>query len=77
MRNLPGVREVRREGNRVVVEGSGDLVATVVAALVRDRVIPEETRIGQSTLDDAFLARTADVDSVAAEFSATTGEESR
>jgi ABC-2 type transport system ATP-binding protein len=77
MRTLPGVREVRREGNRIVVEGGGDLVATVVAALVRDRVIPEETRIGQSTLDDAFVALTADADSVAAEFSATTQEGSR
>ncbi len=77
MRRLTGVREVRWEGNRIVVEGSGDLVATVVAALVRHRVIPEETRIGQSTLDDAFVALTADADSVAAEFSATTQEGSR
>ena len=71
MRRLPGFVRFDGEGNRIVVEGGGDLVAAVVAALVRDRVIPEETRIGQSTLDDAFVALTADADSVAAEFSAT------
>ena len=68
MRELPEVRDVRRHGDRIVVEGSGDLVAAVIGALVRAGVIPEQTRIEQSTLDDAFVALTADADAVAAEF---------
>jgi ABC-2 type transport system ATP-binding protein len=77
LRMLPEVRDVRRQGERIVVEGAGDLVAAVVAALVRDGVIPEETRIEQSTLDDAFVALTADADAVASEFDDTTREEPR
>jgi ABC-2 type transport system ATP-binding protein len=69
LRLLPDVRSVRRDGDRVVVEGSGDLVAAVMEMLVHERVIPLETRIEQSTLDDAFVALTADADAAAAEFS--------
>jgi hypothetical protein len=46
-------------------------------ALVRDGVVPLQTRIEQSTLDDAFVALTADADAVASEFAAPTQEESR
>ena len=68
VRLLPDVRNVRRDGERIVVDGGGDLVATVMGMLVRERVIPLETRIEQSTLDDAFVALTADADAAAAEF---------
>ena len=51
-----------------MVDGGGDLVAAVMEMLVRERVIPLETRIEQSTLDDAFVALTADADAAAAEF---------
>ena len=77
MRELPEVRDVGRQGDRIVVEGSGDLVAAVIGALVRAGVMPQETRIEQSTLDDAFVALTADADAVASEFAARTREESR
>ena len=33
-----------------------------MAVLVRERVIPEQTRVEQSTLDDAFVALTAEAD---------------
>jgi ABC-2 type transport system ATP-binding protein len=59
---LPEIREVRHQGDRVVIEGTGDLVAAVMAILVRERVIPEQTRVEQSTLDDAFVAMTAEAD---------------
>ena len=36
--------------------------------LVRQQVIPLDTRIEQSTLDDAFVALTADADAADAEF---------
>jgi ABC-2 type transport system ATP-binding protein len=77
MRELPEVRVVRSHGDRIVVEGSGDLVAGVMGALVHDGVIPEQTRIEQSTLDDAFVALMADADAVASEFADRTREESR
>ncbi len=77
LRALPEVRDVRRHGERIVVEGAGDLVAAVIAMLVRDGVVPEQTRIEQSTLDDAFVALTADADAVASEFHELTREESR
>ena len=77
LRALPEVRDVRHHGERIVVEGAGDLVAAVIATLVRDGVVPEQTRIEQSTLDDAFVALTADADAVASEFHELTREESR
>jgi ABC-2 type transport system ATP-binding protein len=77
LRELPEVRDVVRHADRFTVEGAGDLVAAVMEALVRDGVVPRETRIEQSTLDDAFVALTADADAVAAEHAEPTSEESR
>jgi ABC-2 type transport system ATP-binding protein len=77
MRQLADVRDVVRHGDRLTVEGTGDLVAAVMEALVRDGVIPRQTRIEQSTLDDAFVALTADADTVASEFAELDREESR
>ena len=45
-----------------MIEGSGDVVAAVIALLVRERIVPEQTRVEQSTLDDAFVALTAEAD---------------
>ena len=59
------------------MEGTGDLIAAVMAALVRDGVVPEQTRIHQSTLDDAFVALTADGDARGAGPSPPDSEESR
>jgi ABC-2 type transport system ATP-binding protein len=77
MRELPDVRDVVRHGDRFTVEGTGDLVAAVMEALVRDGVVPLQTRIEQSTLDDAFVALTADADAVASELTEPNREESR
>jgi ABC-2 type transport system ATP-binding protein len=52
---------VVRDG-RLVIEGDGDLVAAVIAVLVEDGIVPQQTRIEQSTLDDAFVSLTADAD---------------
>ena len=77
LRELPDVRDVVRHADRFTVEGTGDLVAAVMEALVRDGVVPRETRIEQSTLDDAFVALTADADAVASEHAEPTSKESR
>lgn len=68
LRLLPDVRDVRRNGERILVEGGGDLVAAVMGLLVGEQVIPLDTRIEQSTLDDAFVALTADADAADSEF---------
>ena len=62
LRALPGVGQVRCQNGRTEVAGGGDLVATVIEALVRRGVVPLETRIEQSSLEDAFMQMTADAD---------------
>ena len=71
LRELPEVRSVHEQGERIVIEGGGDLVAGVIALLVSEQVVPEQTRVEQSTLDDAFVALTAEAD---AELAATSGD---
>ena len=44
------------------MRGRGDLVAAVMATLVRGGVVPLDTRVEQSTLDDAFVALTREAD---------------
>jgi ABC-2 type transport system ATP-binding protein len=66
VRALPEVRGAQEQGGRVLIEGSGDVVAAVIALLVQERIVPEQTRVEQSTLDDAFVALTSEAD---AEFS--------
>jgi ABC-2 type transport system ATP-binding protein len=58
--SLAGVGDVSRHGDRVTVSGSGDLVAIVMTELARRHVVPMQTRIQQSSLDDAFVAMTED-----------------
>ena len=71
LRALPEVRHVREQGGRLQIEGSGDVVAAVIALLVREQIVPEQTRVEQSTLDDAFVALTGEAD---AELAATPAE---
>ncbi|HWD70819.1 MAG TPA: ABC transporter ATP-binding protein [Solirubrobacteraceae bacterium] len=62
LRALPEVREVQEQGGRIHIEGDGDVVAAVIGLLVRERIVPEQTRVEQSTLDDAFVAMTSEAD---------------
>lgn len=59
---LPGVGQVRSQDGRIEVAGGGDVVATVIEALVRAGVVPLETRVEQSSLEDVFIKMTADAD---------------
>src|SRR5579875_1026636 len=47
VRTLPEVRQVHEQGGRTVIEGSGDLVAAVVALLVTQGIVPAGTRVEQ------------------------------
>lgn len=54
---VPGVTHVRREpGGRVVVTGSGPLLARVGHALVAHGLEPEDLRADRGSLEEAYLA---------------------
>jgi ABC-2 type transport system ATP-binding protein len=55
---LPGVRAVSRDGDQVVVSGTGDFADAVTAALARQQVLVANLRIDEHCLDDAYLALT-------------------
>jgi ABC-2 type transport system ATP-binding protein len=55
---LPEVRSVSRQGQAVVIAGTGNLVAAVMAVLARNQIVANELRIEQAGLDDAFVALT-------------------
>jgi ABC-2 type transport system ATP-binding protein len=56
--DLPQVTGVTRHGDQVVVTGTGNLVQAVAAVLARNRIVAEQLRVDQSSLDDAFVALT-------------------
>ena len=53
-----GVAEMRRTGRRVEVAGDGTHVARVAAALVKRGLTPDDFRVTQATLEDAYLSLT-------------------
>ena len=53
---LPEVASVRRDGDRVVVKGNGELLFAVVAALAEHKIVPAELHTRRASLDDAFVA---------------------
>ncbi|MEW9531709.1 ABC transporter ATP-binding protein [Microbispora sp. NPDC049125] len=56
LRDLPEVASVGRDGDKVVVTGSGDLLGAVVAVLPTS--VLSGLRVERATLDDAFLSLT-------------------
>lgn len=55
LQSVPHVREVHWQGPRVEVVGDGPVLPLVAAALVEHGVVPEDLRVEQPTLEDAFL----------------------
>ena len=55
---VPGARSVSRRGPRVVVEGTGPLLAHVAAALVGRGLTPDDLRVIEPSLEDVFLKLT-------------------
>ena len=53
---LPGVARVERHGAAVRIEGTGRVLPLVAAGLVERGVVPDDLRVAQPTLEDAFLA---------------------
>ncbi|MBN1630536.1 MAG: ABC transporter ATP-binding protein [Thermoleophilia bacterium] len=56
--DVRGVSEIVRSGRRVEVAGDGSHVAWVAAALVEHGIHPEDFRVAQPTLEDAYLRLT-------------------
>jgi ABC-2 type transport system ATP-binding protein len=56
--SVPQVKAMHRRGPRVEVEGSGPVLVHVAAALASHDIIPNDLRVEQPTLEDAFLAIT-------------------
>ncbi|MEV4275474.1 ABC transporter ATP-binding protein [Actinoplanes xinjiangensis] len=52
---LPEVRELRRNGPKIEVVGTGNLLHAVVSVLARNGVVAADLTLEQSTLDDAFV----------------------
>ena len=55
---VQGVSGVRQEGDRVVVDGSGALLAYVAAALVARGIAPVDLEVVRPTLEDVFMSLT-------------------
>jgi ABC-2 type transport system ATP-binding protein len=58
MQGVPGVSQVAREGDQIVVSGGGPLMARVAAALAERDLAPPDLRSEQPTLEDVFLSLT-------------------
>jgi len=58
LERVPGARSVTRRGSRVVVEGTGPLLAHVAAALVERGYAPDDLRVIEPSLEDVFLKLT-------------------
>jgi ABC-2 type transport system ATP-binding protein len=58
LRDLPEVRRVEREGQHVVVTGTGELVNTVILTLAAAGVTARDIQLDSSNLEDAFVKLT-------------------
>jgi len=56
---LPGINRVERQGSRVVVSGTGDLVNRVTQALGAIGVQVDDIQLESATLEDAFVRLTS------------------
>ena len=64
---LPEVRDVSHHGERVEIAGTGNLVGEVARVLIAHGIAPDNLRVEQTSLEDAFVALTAEDASAAPE----------
>jgi ABC-2 type transport system ATP-binding protein len=64
---LPEVRDVIHHGERVEIAGTGNLVGEVARVLIAHGIAPDDLRVEQTSLEDAFVALTAEDSSAAPE----------
>jgi len=56
--SLPDVSEVTRRGDVVTVTGTSNALGAVAAALAGQQIVPEQLRVEQASLEDAFVKLT-------------------
>jgi ABC-2 type transport system ATP-binding protein len=56
--SVPGVTDVIRRGDVVVVSGTGDVANGVISMLARNQIVAQQLRVDQANLEDAFLELT-------------------
>jgi ABC-2 type transport system ATP-binding protein len=56
--SVPGVTDVIRRGDVVVVTGTGDAANGVISLLARNQIVAQQLRVDQANLEDAFLELT-------------------
>jgi ABC-2 type transport system ATP-binding protein len=56
--SVPGVSDVIRRGDVVVVSGTGDVLNGVISMLARNQIVAQQLRVDQANLEDAFLELT-------------------
>jgi ABC-2 type transport system ATP-binding protein len=57
--DLPEVTAVERSGPVVTVTGAGNLIHAVTSVLAQHQIVANDLRVEQASLDDAYLALTA------------------
>ena len=57
--NLPEVTSVGWNGPHVVITGTGNVVLAVTALLADRQIVPEDLRVEQTSLEDAYLELTS------------------
>jgi ABC-2 type transport system ATP-binding protein len=57
--NLPGIATVAHSGSRVIITGTGNVVHSVTALLADREIVPEDLRVEQTSLEDAYLELTS------------------
>jgi ABC-2 type transport system ATP-binding protein len=55
---VPGVTDVIRRGDVVVVAGTGEVLNGVISMLARNQIVARQLRVDQANLEDAFLELT-------------------
>jgi ABC-2 type transport system ATP-binding protein len=60
LRDVDGVSDVERHGQRFTVRGTGPLLAHVAAALVGHGIAPEDLRADLPTMEDAYMGLTGE-----------------
>ncbi len=60
LQDIDVVTSVQRDGNRVVVRGTGPVLALVASALVGRGIIPDDLRQRQPTLEEVYFSLTDD-----------------
>jgi ABC-2 type transport system ATP-binding protein len=56
--SVPGVTDVIRRGDVVVVSGTGDAANGIISMLARNQIVAQQLRVDQANLEDAFLELT-------------------